>query len=365
MTESGIAAPSAKQLAGRVLRDMRERGVLPGDRYLTAREVGELLGVSAMTANRAMQVLARQGILTRERRAGTFVGDRFEADESPGLACLHLLIPRRSLRSCQQFLGPMILGLSREWPEAAIQYTLLPADHQVEFVKRLFESPALPKPSGAVLFVSSPELQRYASESHLPIVVSGSLHPDVENLCWVDRDQRKMGRLLADEIVTQGHQRVAVLMRDLWGSGDNLFLDGVQSSLSDAGLPIDALTVRSVAHEESLLAPTIQSLLKVRRPPTALLCRPVFAADVASRVARDLKLRVPRDLEIFAADYYASDGVAPLYPCTTPLVGYEQQGAIIGRMLHDLSRGEYPDPNHMVIDVALLPLAAGRGRKKG
>ena len=61
-------------LAERLERDIRRRGLAPGQKYLTGPESAQLLGTSVASANRALQRLAEQDIVVRRRKSGTFVG---------------------------------------------------------------------------------------------------------------------------------------------------------------------------------------------------------------------------------------------------------------------------------------------------
>src|SRR5438094_5267354 len=93
MRSSGTArlAP-VNCLAERLERDIVSRGLLPGDRYLTAAEAGRELGVSAATANRAMRLLAARDVLNRERSRGTFIGPAVSSGHSFSVRTVFILM---------------------------------------------------------------------------------------------------------------------------------------------------------------------------------------------------------------------------------------------------------------------------------
>ena len=74
MTLEAANISRVHHLAHRLEQDIQRRGLRTGEEYLTAEAAGDLLGVSRMTANRAMNVLARRKVLMRYRSRGSFVG---------------------------------------------------------------------------------------------------------------------------------------------------------------------------------------------------------------------------------------------------------------------------------------------------
>ncbi len=52
MTTQGLPATRVEEIAALWERDMRQRGLRPGDKYFTAAEAGEFLSVSSMTVHR-------------------------------------------------------------------------------------------------------------------------------------------------------------------------------------------------------------------------------------------------------------------------------------------------------------------------
>ena len=64
---------------------IRRSGLKAGDRYITAKDAGKLLGKSVMTAQRAMTLLAQRKLLERRPKAGTFIAE--SAFSGPDLKC--------------------------------------------------------------------------------------------------------------------------------------------------------------------------------------------------------------------------------------------------------------------------------------
>ena len=250
-------------------------------------------------------------------------------------------------------LEQLVAGLHRALPGHAIQYTFLSGQDDVAFVRNLVGSVPAGSFGGTVLFTSPLALQRFCAEQRLPVIVSGSVYPEAGSLPWVDRDQRRIGRLLAGHVLGRGHRRLALLMRDRWGSGDNLMIDGVHEALAEARLGFGALTIRSLPPEPELVAGAVGELLGRDGVPTALVCRTRLAADAAVAAVTAAGRKVPRDLEVVLADYHG-DPAGVRYPHTRAVIGDEEEGVLLGRMLQALAGGERPDPDRHVIDVELV-----------
>ena len=80
-----------KDLAIAIEEDIRQRGLRRGDRYLTAKEVGERFQVSTVTAHRAMVILTDKDVVIRKRKSGTFVGAGFVRNPESGPEVMHAL----------------------------------------------------------------------------------------------------------------------------------------------------------------------------------------------------------------------------------------------------------------------------------
>jgi DNA-binding LacI/PurR family transcriptional regulator len=307
-----------------------------------------------MTANRAMQELASRDVLSRSQRRGTFVGENIRKEESISLRTVHLLLPADYFRLEKPYFDRVVAGLHTEAPRDSIQFTFFPPQGELafvrEFVERLRPTGTL---GGVVLFLSPPEVQAFFRDSGIPAVVSGSVYPEVGGLPWVDRDQRDIGRRLVEAALERGHRRIGVLMRERWGFGDNLMIDGIHEALSHARRTDGALVVRSLPSDPEMIGNALRPILSTKERPTALICRSRLSADAATRTAEALKLRVPEDLEIFLADYYPDPRKSCRYPHAHPAIEPEEHGAMVGRMLKSLARGERLDPDHHAISIRI------------
>lgn len=348
-------------------RDILERGLRPGDRYISTREVARMLGVSTKTANQALQQLAARGLLVRRRRSGTYIGTTGREDDGPRPTHLHLIMRGDVSIYAKPFINEFLEGMQREFPHDALQMTFIPPDDEARFVRRQIDTlRAGGLLDGAVLFLSSPMVQRYFADSGLPTVVAGSVYPEASGLCWVDIDQRGIGRLLAERIVARGHDRITLLMHDQWAYDDNLLVEGVQEALDARGLRHNALNLRTVHAHADVIRDTVRGQLAGRDGPVALLCRSARILRCALQVVEEMGLRVPEDVLLTVADCLLTrDGTPPegfpKCPYMKTSIDGVEHGALVARMLKEVMRGRRPHPDHHVIPVAIEdPLQTAR-----
>ena len=347
------AEVTADRLAGLLHRDIRQRGLRKGDRYLTDKQAAEFLQVGHVTAHRAMRLLASRNVIVRRQRAGTFVGPQAQTDTPNGLRCVHFLMPHRLEGDYP--ITPTLRGLRKELPSVQVQINFVDRNDPLRFLRQMMDQiEHSDNLSGIVTAAVGREVRRFFNGSNLPVAAVGHVEPDID-LPWVARDQRQIGRLLAQYMVDHGHQRILLLMRDHWSPSDNLMAEGVEQVLRDAQV---SMAVRSVPYEPELIAATARDVLAGRDRPTGLICGADAHAVCAAGAAEALGLTVPGDLEIAVAMRSAMTDRSKF---RFPYVPLESQrfGELFGRMFAQWHLGRRPDPNHYEISVRLVDGLAG------
>ena len=342
------AAPSTEHLARLLESDILRRGLREGDRYLTNKQAAELLDVSEVSAHRAMRVLADRQKIVRRRRAGTFVGPHANPTTPVKLRCVHMLIPYR-LRSDYP-VAAVIDGLRSEMPGVQVQLNFPPETDPLPFLRDLVDhvkhSEVL---AGIVAGSVTNEARRFFQGSDLPVVVGGHTEASID-LPWVDRDQRRIGRLLSQYLVDRGHRRIAMIMREQWAPGDNLVAEGIDRVVAGAKAE---LAVRSVLVKEELTAAVIRDLLRSPARPTGLICRSEQHAVWCAQTAEAIGLSVPGDVEIVTC---MQTDVTMRTKYRFPHASFDPVafGAAVGRLLSRWEHGKRPDPDHYEIPVTLV-----------
>ncbi len=342
------------ELAKRIEADIRQKELRPGDRYLSTVDTARMLRVDTTDANRALQLLTKREMLERRQRVGTFIAGGPDKDNRSPLDCVHLLLCDRHVRRELLLDTGAVMGLQRELPGTQIRFDFVPLGEETDHLRRwITESIRSPGAEGCVLVGSTLPMQRMIAASELPAVVFGSLYPSVDGLPFVDRDQRRIGRLLAEHLLGRGHKRILLLARQRMLPGDYLAIDAVRDAMDSYGLPAGALTFRCLPHDADAVRHEVRRLLRESDESLGILARPSLMADAACEAIREEGLEPGRDVGVVAADYYHGDNEAAPYPIIRPTLNFEEQGAMLGRLLARRARGEPVERDSQQVPVRL------------
>ena len=91
--------PRIVQLAARIEEDIRGRKLEPGDAHQNTNQIAEMLGVSTVAANRAMQLLAKRRLLSRGQGRGAVISEGIMAAQKLVLRAVHFLVHQRYLKA--------------------------------------------------------------------------------------------------------------------------------------------------------------------------------------------------------------------------------------------------------------------------
>ena len=350
------------KLAETLRKDIHRRALTVGDHYLTAAEAGEMLGVSQVMANRAMNVLAGRRLLVRHRRRGSFVGPAFQpaAAHSSALRVIHVIKGlSKDERLWTYVVGDCLHGLHTILPAYQVQSNILPKHNPAEMVRQIFKQYTADGSLAGIVLLSCPRevqemTQALVREHRLPAVSFGSPYPNITDIPSLDQDQHETGRLEAKYLIDRGHRRITLLMRDQWQPGDNMMADGVNQALADAGLSYGVLSTRSIPEAPELIIAELKSLLSLDDRPTGLICRTPLIAETAIAVARSLSMRVPQDLDIILDCNEQLYPVDSGLPRVTPKYSSRQALTKVAEMLEKMIAGKKTNIGHVIVPVELL-----------
>lgn len=358
-----MAPSTARQVASLIEYDIRSRGLSEGDTYRTAEEVGRELSVHPRSVSRAMKLLAQRGVLIRRRGVGTFIGPEVQSSAPAPIRPVEVIIfvgrRRVGLPS-----GDLVEGILDGSDSVNVQLSLLPSVDQVTYVRESIQrSQANGARFGCVLIGCVREIQELVLTNGVPAVVFGGVYPNTSALCSVDLDQAALGHLLAEYLMEQGRQRLALITHETWLPGDNAHHDGICRALEEARSSQARMRIRSLPPlEAELVTEPIIQVLQEEDPPTGLICRgPVFAAAAVAAAAA-VGRRVPEDVEIVYDSWSShSDLNLPFAYATST---YREEARTVGAMLRSIIDGHRPDPPHVAIPVRMTGRGAhGPGRQ--
>ena len=347
-----------QRLAVLIENDVRRRGLVAGDAYLTAAQASKDFGVDPFITTRAMSLLAERGILVRKRGIGTFVGKRIDAAhaELPALKHIHVIqgVAPNEPRWCFP-IGQVLQGLHDKLSSYQIQSTILPADNPILLARKLIDQHTSDGSlAGMLLLRCNREIQQLVLDRHVPAVVFGGVFSTTMGLASVDIDQFESGRLAAEQLLKAGHKRIMVLMRDNWLPGDNRFVEGITRAMSDAGATFDALITRSTCEEVPALENEIHRLFELENRPTGLICRSGRFAEIALGVLQSKGLSTPNDLEIIFDSYDSSIAVELGLSCICPEVPCKSQSALVAQTLSEQLESNQEGARHITLPVRLF-----------
>ncbi len=347
---------NVEALAGRLEKDIRQKGLVPGQRYLIARDASVLFDENIITVHRAMKMLADRKVLVRQRRKGTFIGPDIEKSFSSSvfdISCVHIIVSASYYQTSGMPDNDIIEGVKQILPEIPVQLHYLPANCSLEYVKNIIRQINLSQDRQALLLIhSSREMQELVVSSGVLAAVFGCVYPGIKGLAWVDVDQEQSGQLMASFVLSRGHKKFALLMRSQWLRGDNLLHSGITSCLGAAGLSMGALVTLSLPSDIAIIKDELRSLLQGNDAPTAILCRSDYYADIAVDVAKELGLQLGSDIEIVSGGHMRASQVQQ-YPCITPKMGNQQQIATIVEKLSRQAKGQSINDDYLLVPAML------------
>jgi len=303
---------ATRKLRAEILLALKEKRLKAGDRVLSERKFAARLGVSYMTARKALGVLVGEGLLERHPRQGVFVG----------LGATRNVPARRKLKRVRGlfylelfsgFYGQMAAALTHALAEAGVEITWSTAAELMrpELRERLSE-----KREDAFVVVGQmpPDLLAAIRVSGAPITVVDHTYAGLPADCAL-LDNEGVGFAAAERFFSRERRRVAYLGGEMnpkhpqyapqrraeWPN--SVFRSmGVRRAYVERGLPIDEklfCAAESLTRVRALAADWFAPGSVASRPD-AVLCFDASAAVILIEAALASGLRVPEDFAVLA-----------------------------------------------------------------
>lgn len=349
-TPDSEASLRVRDSAEKLERHIRACGLKAGDRYITTEEAGKLLGMSIVIAQRAMALLARRNILERRPKAGTFIGAGIGVDIQT--SNIHFFSPEQSRtdNEVQANYWEQINGMRSVLGQLSAHFHFVP-NQDLGYVQHIVrQTSAAGLLNGAVLILPSREMRAFFNQSGIPTVVEGGVEADLGNLCWIQWDQTRVGRLLAQYLLHRGHRRLVTVMRDLWSIGEHLLHDSINEVLTEENLPSNTLRMRSAPSEKEAITELARGFFREENPPTGFICRNEFQADCIAEAAREAGVEKQVDITHCNA---SSNPAQNRYTCAVPEITVFEFGKMAGEMFQHLMANQMPEPRGHLIPVRL------------
>lgn len=348
MTEVVTTTPKIIELADQLAADIQVRKLKAGDRYLTTADASRMLGVGNGLANRALQLLERRQVITRQQRRGAFISAQGTPKSSPSLRRVHFLVHQNYLTAEGIGNDLVLLGMQEELPGVHVQISFLPTARSKEFVAGLIDDSLTAKARDGFILVRVPyEVQQLVGDRGVPGVVYGALYPGVTRLTRYDRDMTAVGEFAANYLLDRGHRQIGYLSRQQTLPGDHDTMDAIRRRLGAHGVLAHQLTERFLPSSPEVCEAEVRRLLQSEDRPSGFICRSRLMADAVASVCAEMGLVLYRDVDLVVCDYYLLPGQRPQYVFPRPVFSAEEQGRHIARLLAAQSRGERA-PNEII-----------------
>lgn len=341
---------SVPHLATRLQGVIEERGLVPGDRFLTTGEAARHLRVRRDLANRALQVLVHRGRIERRQRVGATVAEPGCAP--PALERVHVLIQENHRSGRTVFAPAAQVGLHSALVGCDVEISVVPTGGAEEFLEPLLRRTLRGgRPEGLVLVRCDYPTQRLVRDCGLSSVVHGTTYAGID-LPSVDVDGRQMGGLQVESLLARGCERLVVLRRDRTLPGDRAFMEGLRSAASAAGHDSARITELEIAPYPDLVQAELSRLFE-RDETLGLICATEAFADAALASATEAGRTIGRDVWLQANDVRGARGCPP-FSYLEPVEDAEAQGASLGRLLAARQADADAVPEQILIPCRLV-----------
>ncbi|MCC6682666.1 MAG: GntR family transcriptional regulator [Phycisphaeraceae bacterium] len=345
----------ARKLAEQLELYLVKQGMRLGDPCPSTRKVADMFGVSPAQADQAIRLLVEAQKLIREDRIGTFVGHKLKTSADARVRTLYVLLGETHVSRQSSPMKWLTEGLHEHNRGVNIQFCFIPRYDELGYVRELIEAAQDNKQLEGVIAVScSRAVRQYLVEQHVPLVFVGTPDLDQQHIPSIDEDQFRAGYILTTWLVKRGHRALALLASGEGRPGDHDFHDGVLEAMAVAGVPANALQIRTMPDDLSLFKLMCQTLLSDDGRPTGLICRRGGQVmQIILDVLHDKHLEVMKDVDVV----FHALGEVPLehrsYPYVQAKMMPEQIGDLIGQMINTLRKGQQPEKARLELQVEL------------
>lgn len=194
----------------------------------------------------------------------------------------------------------------------------------------------------------------FFSKLGLPIVFVDRVTHEKELFSTVLSDNVKGAKLAVQSLIGHGHSRIAMISGPLRSTPGKTRADGYRQSMKAAKLPIeDGYFLESDFSEEGGYQ-SMETLLQLPYPPTAVFTANNLMTIGALRALRDNGVRTPEDISIIGFDdLECAELINP--PISVIARDARLQGAIaMASMIKHLDEVGGAEPEHSMVDVQLV-----------
>lgn len=197
-----------------------------------------------------------------------------------------------------------IRAIENKLQQSGIQVMICNADENPAKEEKYIETLTARQVDGLIIFPTGSNASAYDEllASKYPLVLLDRLVDGVTAQSLL-LDNEMAVKLAMDELVSHGHERIALLSLPLDGhriTPRKERVSGYKKALEEAGLPLREAYICGVPREEAAAA--VEHLLSLPEPPTALLAGNDIALAEVLKFANRSGVSIPGDLSVIGID---------------------------------------------------------------
>lgn len=320
-------------------------------------DVAKAAGVSTATVSRVINTphAVREATRTKVREAMEACGYRYNALArgfvTKRTQTIGLIIPTIT----NPGFAESTRGIQDRAAEAGLSVLLGNTNYDLGTEERLIRVFQEMQVDGMVITTTNPNapiLKGLVAETFPFVVLYSTIRRGPMSCVGVDNYQG--GYMATRHLIDSGHRRIAMIAgafrfsdksRNRW--------DGYRSCLREAGIAYDNALLAQTTYRLESGREVIQQMLRQEKPPTAVFCSNDYLAIGVMEGARELGLRLPKDLSVVGFDDI------PLASYVTPgldtirLPAYDMGALGLETLLDRIANGHRP-PVHRLMALELI-----------
>lgn len=333
------------------------------------RHLAELTGVSIATVSRALNIPERVNPETRARvlEAAERIGYQANAQgrrlRRGQAELVGVVIPVPPSQFGHPFFLELIAGLGEGFEGSGLELVVsacAPGDAELETYRRLIEG----KRVDAVVVTRTRILDEriiYLLEQQIPFVTHGRSQ-GLSGFAFLDMNSQQGFADATRFLLGLGHTQIALLNAPSSLNFSAARLAGYQTALQQTDIPLEPSYMLETDLTENSGYSAMQCLLRLKIPPSAVLCANDLIAIGAMQAVREAGLSIAEDISIIGYDDI------PMATYTSPPLTTIQQptraaGRKLAQMLLELMAGKAPEHLQEVWTPQLIERASHGKRR--
>ena len=305
---------------------------------VTVATVARLAGVSAPTVSRVLNGQSGVSLDTRRRVETVLREHGYRRPESASsVALLELVF--HALDSLWAL--EIIRGVEQVAREQGLAVVLTEMQGQLTPGRGWTEQVLSRRPMGVIAVLSDLTVQQQSqlATREIPLVVIDPTGEPLHDTPSVGATNYSGAMVATRHLIDLGHRRIAMLAGNTRWPFCRARLDGYRAAMESAGLTVEPELVRvGPLYVDGGMADAAE-LLRLPRPPTAVVTTNDLQAHGVYQAARHARVRIPEDLSVVGFDDLPfTQWASP--PMTTVVQPMTDMGATAARMVMALAAGE-------------------------